>query len=77
MKLNDPTPQKEQVFAAPVFLAGAFFIFGLAIIEKVLNMFGTSMPFTTVWPRQLLNWAVTLLIFDIALTLRQMLENRL
>lgn len=74
MKLND---KKEQVFAAPVFLAAAFFVFGLAILEKFLNLFGTSIPFTTVFPRQLLNWAVTLLIFDIALLLRQMLENRL
>lgn len=77
MKLNDTSPKKEQVFTAPVFLATAFFIFGLAIIEKFLNSFGASIPFTTVFPRQLLNWAVTLLIFDIALTLRQMLENRL
>lgn len=74
MKVND---KREQVFAAPVFLAAAFFVFGIAIIEKLLNVFGASIPFTAVFPRQLLNWAVTLLIFDIALLLRQMLENRL
>ncbi len=68
---------KEQVFTAPVFLATAFLLFGIAIIEKALNVFGTSIPFTDVFPRQLLNWAVTLLIFDIALLLRQMLENKL
>jgi len=75
-----PTPhheKKEHVFTAPVFLATAFFVFGLAIIEKFLNLFGASIPFTDVFPRQLLSWAVTLLIFDIALLLRQMLENRL
>jgi lysylphosphatidylglycerol synthetase-like protein (DUF2156 family) len=74
MKQND---RKEQVFAAPVFLAAAFFVFGLALVEKLLNAFGASIPLTTVFPRQLLNWAVTLLIFDIALILRQMLENKL
>ena len=69
--------KKEQVFTAPVFLATAFLLFGIAIVEKALNLIGTSIPFTSVWPAQLLNWAVTLLIFDIALLLRQMLENRL
>ena len=69
--------KKEQVFTAPVFLATAFLLFGVAIVEKALNLVGASIPFTDVFPRQLLNWAVTLLIFDIALLLRQMLENRL
>jgi hypothetical protein len=31
----------------------------------------------SVYPRQMLDWAVTLLVFDIALTLRQVLESRL
>jgi hypothetical protein len=74
MKLND---KRDQVFTAPVFLATAFFVFGIAIVEKFLNLFGASIPFTSVFPRQLLNWAVTLLIFDIALNVRQMLENKL
>jgi hypothetical protein len=77
MKQKENGQKKEQLFTAPVFLATAFFIFGLAIIEKFLNVLGLSIPFTTVFPRQLLSWAVTLLIFDIALTLRQMMENRL
>jgi hypothetical protein len=72
--MND---KREHVFTAPVFLGSAFLLFGLAIIEKALNLLGTSLPLVDVFPRQLLSWAVTLLIFDIALLLRQMLENRL
>ena len=69
--------KKEQVFTTPIFLAAAFFIFAVAIIEKGLNLVGLDIPFVPVWPRQLLDWAVVLLMFDIALTVRQMLENRL
>jgi len=43
-------------------------------LEKALNLLGTSVPFVNVFPSQLLNWAVVLLMFEIALTLRQMLE---
>ena len=31
-------------FTAPVFLASAFFIFGLALVEKFLNLLGTGLP---------------------------------
>ena len=65
-----------ELFTAPWLLASAFLVFGLALLEKGLNVVGLSIPFTNVFPRQLLDWAVTLLVFDIALTLRQMLETR-
>jgi hypothetical protein len=52
-------------------------LFGFAILEKALNLLGTSVPFVDVFPSQLLNWAVVLLMFEIALTLRQMLELRM
>ena len=66
--------QKAQMYIAPVFLSMAFFVFGVAILEKTLNLIGASIPFTNVFPRQLVDWAVVLLIFDIALTLRLMFE---
>lgn len=69
--------KREGLFTAPVFLGMAFFIFGVALVEKFLNLIGLSIPFTTVYPAQLLQWAATLLVFDIALVLRQMLENKL
>ena len=66
--------QKAQVYTAPVFLGAAFLVFGVAGVEKALNVLGTSIPFTSVFPHQLLNWVVVLLIFEIALTLRQTFE---
>jgi len=69
--------KQEQVFTTPIFLAAGFFLFAVAIIEKALNLIGADIPFVPVWPRQLLDWAVVLLMFDIALTLRQVLENKL
>lgn len=69
--------KREHVFVAPVFLATAFLLFGMALVEKFLNLLGGDIPFINVYPNQLLSWAVTLLIFDIALLLRQILENRL
>jgi len=64
------------LYTAPVFLGTAFLLFGLALIEKFLNLFGGSIPFVSIFPRQVLDWAVTLLIFEIALTLRQFVETR-
>ena len=69
--------KSEELFTAPLLLATATLLFGLAIIEKGLNIIGTSIPVINVYPRQLLDWAIVLLIFDISLTLRQMLENKL
>jgi hypothetical protein len=69
--------ERSRSFTAPVFVAVAFFIFFLAILEKALNVVGLGLPLMSVYPRQMLDWAVTLLVFDIALTLRQVLESRL
>ncbi len=71
------TDRAEHVFTAPVFLATAVFLFCVAIVEKALNLLGTNIPIIDVFPRQLLDWAVVLLILDIALLLRQILENKL
>jgi hypothetical protein len=62
-------------FHAPIFLGAAFFVMAVAIIEKLLNLIGWSIPFVNVFPRQLLDWAVALLVFEIALSLRQLVET--
>jgi hypothetical protein len=64
------------LYTAPVFLGTAFLLFGLALVEKFLNLFGGSIPLLSIFPRQVLDWAVTLLMFEIALTLRQLVETR-
>ena len=66
---------KQDRFTAPWLFAAAVFLFLLALIEKALALVGLSMPITEVYPRQLLDWAVVLLIFDIALTLRQCVDR--
>jgi hypothetical protein len=63
------------LYTAPVFLGTAFLLFGLALIEKLLNLFGGSIPLLNIFPSQVLSWAVTLLMFEIALTLRQLVET--
>jgi len=68
--------QQPGLYPAPVFLGAAFLLFGLAVLEKFLNLFGASIPLLNVFPRQVLDWAVTLLILEIALTLRQLVEIR-
>lgn len=68
------TAQRESLYSAPVFLGTAFLLFGLAILEKALNLVGLSIPLIDVFPSQVLGWAVTLLAFEIALTLRQLVE---
>ncbi len=72
--MND---SREQVFAAPVFLLIAVGLFCVAIILKGLSLVGLDIPSIGIWPRLLLEWAVFLLILDIALLLRQNLENKL
>ncbi len=61
-------------FSGPWLLASAVLVLAVALIEKGLNLVGGSIPLTNVYPRQLLDWAVALLIFDIAITLRQLFE---
>ncbi len=67
--------QNQPLYSGPVLLLPAVLLFGFAILEKVLNMFGASVPFVDVYPSWALNWAVVLLTFEIALTLRQILEQ--
>ncbi len=67
--------QNQRLYSGPLLLLPAVLIFGLAILEKVLSLFGGHVPFVYVRPVQLLGWAVVLLTFEIALTLRQILEQ--
>ena len=64
-------------FSAPWLLGTSFLLLGAAIIENGLNIFGSSLPWVDVYPRQLLDWAVALAVFEIALTLRQMMDAKL
>ncbi|MDH5197691.1 MAG: hypothetical protein OEY20_10595, partial [Gemmatimonadota bacterium] len=64
------TTPSSRLFTAPIFLGTAFLLFGVAIVEKMLNLVGWSIPFVGVWPQQLLGWASILLMFEIALMLR-------
>jgi hypothetical protein len=65
---------QPRLYTAPLFLGTAFLLFGLAALEKLLNMFHLSIPVLQIFPRQILEWAVILLMFEIALTLRQLVE---
>jgi len=67
--------QNQQLYSGPLLLLPAVLVFGFAILEKALNLFGTNVPFINVRTIQLLSWAVVLLTFEIALTLRQILEQ--
>lgn len=68
--------KNPDVFTVPWMLAIAFLLLAAAIFEKGLNVLGLSMPFVDVFPRQLLDWAVAMAIFEIALTLRQLFDAR-
>jgi len=70
-----PRRRTPEIFTAPLFLGTGFFLVGVAVIEKVLNLMGTSLPFLSVYPRQLLDWAVMLMILEIAITLRQIAHH--
>lgn len=63
-----------EAFTAPLFLGTGFLLVGVAILEKALNLMGTEIPLIQVFPRQVLDWAVTLMILEIAITLRQISE---
>ena len=65
------TRRTPEIFTAPLFLGMGFFLVALAMLEKALNIVGTSLPVIDVFPRQLLDWAVMLMILEIAITLRQ------
>ena len=65
---------RRPLYSGPILIIPAMLLFGLAAVEKGLNLLGTSIPAVDVYPRLLLEWAVVLLIFEIAFTLRQTLE---
>jgi hypothetical protein len=69
------TNPRSGLYTAPLFLGTAFLLFALAALEKLLNLFGASIPLLPVFPRQVLEWAVIILMFEIALTLRQLVEE--
>lgn len=68
-----PEPRRP-LYSGPILIIPAVLLFGLAVVEKVLNLVGGSIPMVNVYPRQLLEWAMMLLVFEIAFTLRQTLE---
>ncbi|MEK9506206.1 hypothetical protein [Gaopeijia maritima] len=68
--------KNPDTFSAPWLLTLSFLTLGAAIFEKALNLFDMSIPIVTVYPRQLLDWAVALAILEIALTVRQILETK-
>jgi hypothetical protein len=60
---------------ARTFFFGAFLLLAVAVLVKLLNAFGALALGVTVTPARLLEWAVILLIFVIALLLRQIREE--
>ena len=58
-----------------VFFFGAFLLLGVAVLEKLLNLVGQSVPGLNVLPSTLLGWSVVLLVFVIALLLRRLREG--
>lgn len=65
---------KRPLYSGPILIVPAVLLFGLAVVEKALNLVALNIPVLNVYPRQLLEWAMMLLIFEIAFTLRQTLE---
>ncbi len=60
--------------ALRLFFAGAFLILALAVIDNGLNVIGQG-GIPGVSPAQLLRWSVALLIFAIAILLRQIRDQ--
>ena len=58
-----------------LFFFGALTFLGLAIVQKGLMLFGLWIPFLEVLPTVLLSWTVPLLLFVIAIVLRQIREE--
>jgi len=63
------------LFQGPLFLGTAFLLMGVSMLQKVLYLFHTSIPFLDANARTILDWAAILLVFEIALTLRQLVER--
>ncbi len=63
---------------ARTFFFGAFVLLVMAVVERLLNMVGASLPGVlrlSEPPSRLLEWAVILLVFVIAMLLRQIREG--
>lgn len=58
-----------------LFFLGAFVLLGIAVIERVANVFGYTIVLRAYTGGRLLELAVVLLVFVIALLLRQMREE--
>ena len=56
------------------FFGGAFLVFALAVLGKLMALVGQSLPGVTSAPSTMLGWSVVLLTFVIALLLRQIRE---
>jgi hypothetical protein len=60
---------------ARMFFTVAFVLLMIAMVEKGLNVSGLSMPFIEVYPRQVLDWLATPLLFVIAIILKQIRDE--
>ena len=65
---------RRELYSGPILIVPAVLLFLLALVEKALNLVDLNIPVLDVYPRQLLEWAMILLVFEIAVTLRQTLE---
>jgi hypothetical protein len=54
-----------------IFFFGAFFLFALAVLERVALSLGVSLLMETFEPGRLLEYATILMVFVIAILLRQ------
>ncbi len=67
--------EKLMSMLSRLFFVGALAVLGLAIVEKALNLIGRDLPVVNVNPEQVLSWTSPLLLFVIAILLRQMREE--
>ncbi len=58
-----------------LFFLAAFGLFGIAVVERLVNLFGFTLLGGTYTAGRLLDFAVILLMFVVALLLRQMREG--
>ena len=66
--------EKLMSIMSRVFFFGALFFLGLSVVQKGLNLLGVVSPLD-IGPRDLLDWTVPLLLFVIAIVVRQMREE--
>jgi len=63
--------EKLNSIVCRLFFFGAFIILGVTVLKKILNTFGYSILLEIYDPARLLTWSVILLVFVIALLLRE------